>query len=204
MIFFGGFAIAATAARGSLCTTAVLMTEAHVALWAPDIRPPDDWLVPAVLYQERIATIAPFGSDRNVDSQTVDDLREQLGELWQAVRFGKPSRDLTRETSLLPFLQERLALWVQFATSTPHLKNDAFTQAWLERVNNWPDIRKKRLRRAIDEAEKRYFAATKARENANQTAESIALNRADVEANLEAIALELRRLEPVLASERSL
>lgn len=30
-----------------------------VALWAPDIEPPDDWLVPAILYQDKIATFAP-------------------------------------------------------------------------------------------------------------------------------------------------
>lgn len=27
-----------------------------VALWAPDIEPPADWLVPAILYQDKIRT----------------------------------------------------------------------------------------------------------------------------------------------------
>jgi hypothetical protein len=55
----------------------------NVALWEPDIRPPLAWLVPSVLYQEKISTLAPHADPMDRDGREAYDLKQQLGELYE-------------------------------------------------------------------------------------------------------------------------
>ena len=98
----------------------------RVALWAPEIRPPDHWLAAAVLYQDRISTIAPPTQLPGPDGREAADLASLLGDLWQPLRFMSGA-----ELQIPDIVNELLPSWQRRASS---MLEDRFTELWLRRV----------------------------------------------------------------------
>lgn len=59
--------------------------EDTVALWTPHIQPPSDWLIPAILYQDRIATFGPNSSVDNRDVRELNRVSAVLGDFYESV-----------------------------------------------------------------------------------------------------------------------
>src|SRR5947207_13625802 len=111
------------------------MPEAVIALWEPDISPPADWLVPAVLYQERISTIAPLGDLSDRDSMQARELRAELGDLYQPLSMLDFFPD---GGEILRLLESRLPLWVSWMDSLADRTGDVFTRRWVQQRSEWP------------------------------------------------------------------
>jgi hypothetical protein len=132
------------------------MPEAVIALWEPDIFPPADWLVPAVLYQERISTIAPLGDLSDRDSMQARELRAELGDLYQPLSmldFFPHGGDIPR------LLESRLPLWVSWMESLADRTGDVFTRRWVRRCSGWP-ARRQFLEAAVPAADAARQAAS--------------------------------------------
>lgn len=89
-----------------------------VALWAPDIEPPTDWLVPAILYQDKIATFAPEPYLDESDGQVARRMEHTLGGLYEPVSL---SSTFQRTEFALEELRSRLPGWIEMAARIdPH------------------------------------------------------------------------------------
>lgn len=83
-----------------------------MALWAPDIEPPADWLVPAILYQDKIATFAPEPYLDERDGQVARRMKQTLRDLYEPVSL--PATFQGNE-SALEELRSRLPGWIEMA-----------------------------------------------------------------------------------------
>lgn len=128
------------------------------ALWTPDIAPPHEWLLPAVLYQERIATFAPWPGLGGRDGQAYERLRDILGDdLYEPVRLGAA---LDADPDLVRVVRGNLALW---RTQLARAHMPAMTAEWVVRSERGPERRDRMRRRVLklDRAVDRASAAVR-------------------------------------------
>lgn len=108
------------------------MTET-VALWAPDIEPPDDWLVPAILYQDKIATFAPEPYLDDRDGRASRRIERLLGDLYEPVSlpaaFAQGSH-VERE------LQARVPHWIATALRLDPRRHN-YIGRWADRAQGF-------------------------------------------------------------------
>jgi hypothetical protein len=154
------------------------------ALWTPDIAPPKRWLLPAVLYQDRISTFAPWPDLEDINGRASEELRRELGDdLYQPLRLAEA---LHGGEELTEIVRGELALWrAQLAQMHP----GPLTWEWIDRG---PD-RQRRLVRNQTELEIQISAAQVA----------LAAAKADVEECQRAVGEVQTRHEPEFAAERA-
>lgn len=121
------------------------MTET-VALWAPDIEPPDDWLVPAILYQDKIATFAPEPYLDDRDGRASRRIERLLGDLYEPVSlpaaFAQGSH-VERE------LQARVPHWIATALRLDPRRHN-YIGRWADRAQGF-DRRRREVLQQVDE-----------------------------------------------------
>jgi hypothetical protein len=132
------------------------MPEAVIALWEPDISPPADWLVPAVLYQDRISTIAPLGDLSDRDSMQAREMRAELGDLYQPLSMLDFFPD---GGEILSLLESRLPLWVSWMETLADRTDNFFTRRWVRQCSGWP-ARRQFLEAAVPAADAARQAAS--------------------------------------------
>lgn len=104
------------------------------ALWQPDMAPPNEWLYPAILYQDRISTIVPDRSyDREETPVALFDSLERserlagtLGDLYVPTRLSSSRMRLT--DNWLPTLIDTVAREIEVLGS----RADEAEKIWLE------------------------------------------------------------------------
>jgi hypothetical protein len=165
----------------------------NVALWEPDIRPPLDWLIPSVLYQEKISTLAPFADRLDRDGRQAYDLEQQLGELYVPLSLSDvlyPPDDLE---ALLDLLRSRLPVWSRWIKHRSVRIDDHYSSMWLGRSAGWPE-RRARLAAAVGEA---VAAVRIAREEVELRAEQLPI----LEAEVTPLLGEVERRRPAVREE---
>lgn len=111
-----------------------------IALWAPDITPPDEWLIPALLYQERIATFAPLPYLRDADGEEARRLENLVGDLYEPVHFATGrGTDPGTDHMFCDIVRTSLPLWLSYAEGILDREPDLWLRSWVSRVNGWPD-----------------------------------------------------------------
>src|ERR1700683_3490892 len=105
-----------------------------VALWSPDITPPDDWLIPALLYQERIATFAPLPYLRDVDGREARRLQDLLGDLYEPVHFVTgDGPDHQSGRMFTDLVRAYLPLWLSHVQRILDREPDLMLRSWVAR-----------------------------------------------------------------------
>ncbi|MGP5125695.1 hypothetical protein ACTXKL_04080 [Brachybacterium tyrofermentans] len=100
------------------------------ALWAPEIQPPDSWLVPAVLYQDKISTFAPVSYLDDSDGRSAQRLKNALGDLYEPANL----RDsFLGSEAIVDNIGRRLDGWVARARSVDFGGGGLFSE-WADRV----------------------------------------------------------------------
>jgi hypothetical protein len=172
---------------------------ANVALWEPDIRPPLAWLVPSVLYQEKISTLAPIADRLDRDGREAYDLEQVLGELYMPLSLSKvlyPPDDLE---ALLDLLRIRLPVWRRWIKRRSARTGDHYSSSWLRRSTGWPE-RRARLGAAVDEAEAAVRIASR---DVEPLAEQLRVLDAEVTSVRREVARTRSALREVLAREKA-
>lgn len=122
------------------CTGVIVRTSAYAeatALWYPTIAPPDNWLIPAILYQDRVSTIVPSpGSDgwgdryRNphvrTDLARVDELAEVMGDLYVPTQLSSVAGHGVRSGAAAKRIYRNVQAELEFLSQS----EDAFTAEW--------------------------------------------------------------------------
>lgn len=121
-----------------------------VALWAPDIEPPADWLVPAVLYQDKVATFAPEPHLDERDGQVARRMKQALGELYEPVSL--PATFQGSELAL-DELRSRLPGWIEMARRIDP-RGESYVSRWGDRACKFNAVRSLKTDRAreLDDA----------------------------------------------------
>jgi hypothetical protein len=110
-----------------------------VALWEPEVTPPDAWLLPSVLYQDQISTFAPLMPDGSSESTEAARLESLLGPLYR--RFSVV--DLWQQADdeeALALLRARLPMWQREVAALAARTGDEDLKSWLARMEDWPAI----------------------------------------------------------------
>jgi len=123
----------------------------NVALWEPDIRPPLAWLVPSVLYQEKISTLAPFADRLDRDGRVAHELEQELGELYAPLSLSNVLYPPDELDDLLALLGSKLPVWRRRIKRRSIRPADHYRVSWLGRSAGWPE-RRARLAAAVDDA----------------------------------------------------
>jgi hypothetical protein len=171
-----------------------------VALWAPEITPPDEWLIPAILYQDRIATFAPHPYLRDTDGQEARRLERLLGELYEPLHF-----DTVEDPSLCGVLQGRIPLWLKYAQSRLGQAPDPVLSEWVSRARGWHDrliLLHDLYEEAIEELRSARRALAEAKANRESVLFGIAADSPDLEHQIKILRRQLR--EEYLAREEVL
>jgi hypothetical protein len=143
----------------------VSVNEINIALWEPDITPPENWLLPSILYQDRISTFAPLSvSDR--DGLEAEKLRSALGNLYEPLSL-LDALSPPAQSVLLDYLYNRMPIWVSQTERLLDRTGDEKLQAWLRRTKGWP-TRKFNLRRMIDEVSEEIRVARERKRARNE------------------------------------
>lgn len=124
-----------------------------MALWAPDIEPPPHWLVPAILYQDKIATFAPEAHLDERDGQVARRMERTLGDLYEQVSI---LATFQGNEFALEELRSRLPGWIELARrNDPH--ETSYVARWSERALNFNSRRTRNAGRIrqIDDARRR-------------------------------------------------
>lgn len=111
------------------------VNEANIALWEPDITPPEDWLLPSILYQDKISTFAPL-SIYDIDGLEVEQLSSALGNLYEPLSLFHAMTP-PGQSDLLDYLNQRLPAWLEHTEKLFNRTGDECLQAWLRRVKGW-------------------------------------------------------------------
>ena len=119
----------------------VSMPEFNVALWEPDITPPFDWLLPSILYQEKISTIAPLYDVSDRYGREARQLSETLGKLYEPLSLSNILYPPPNHEALISLLQGRLPFWIRRMEQLLDRTGDHFIRSWLGRVIGWHDRR---------------------------------------------------------------
>lgn len=106
------------------------------AIWEPETTPPDSWLLPAVLYQDRISTFAPLGGSPTLEDGEASRLEAVLGDVYR--RFSVHQLDLwglqsdhyfaSTVENLAPYWHHQVKA-LAAKTGDPHLR------LWVNRVS---------------------------------------------------------------------
>ena len=113
----------------------------NVALWERDIRPPLAWLVPSVLYQEKISTLAPLTDGPDRDGRETFELKQQLGELYVPLSLSQVLHEPVHLEALLGLLRSRLPVWNRWIQRRSVRTSDHYSWSWLGRSTGWPERR---------------------------------------------------------------
>lgn len=108
-----------------------------MALWAPDIEPPAEWLVPAILYQDKIATFAPEPHLDESDGQVARRMERILGDLYEPVSL--PATFHGSEF-VLDEIRSRLDGWMAMAGRMDPSRS-SFISRWRDRVLKLSSVR---------------------------------------------------------------
>lgn len=109
------------------------MASGITALWEPDVHPPDAWLIPSVLYQDRISTFAPVPSPGNADAAAAQRLGQILGPLYQPLYLWQA----VGSEDALPLLEEIRACmprWRMQVAALHRRTQEPLLSRWLERT----------------------------------------------------------------------
>ena len=117
-----------------------------VALWAPDIEPPDDWLVPAILYQDKIATFAPEPCLDDRDGRASRRIKQVLGDLYEAVSL---PATFANDGYIEHELRARVSSWIMTARRIDP-KSDSYIGRWADRAEGF-DRRRQDVLRQLNE-----------------------------------------------------
>ena len=104
-----------------------------VALWAPDIEPPDDWLVPAILYQDKIATFAPEPYLDDRDGRASRRIKNLLGDLYEPVSL---PATFANGDYIEHELRARVSSWITTARRIDP-KRDSYIGRWADRAEGF-------------------------------------------------------------------
>ena len=117
-----------------------------VALWAPDIEPPADWLVPAILYQDKVAIFAPEPYLDERDGRVSRRMKNILGDLYEPVSL--PATFHGNEVALQEF-RNRLPTWIERAARIdPQRKT--YISRWADRALQFEVVRGSKARRLME------------------------------------------------------
>lgn len=124
-------------------------TRAIVALWEPDLTPPDQWLLPSILYQDKISTLTPWPYADDRDSRKARELRDVLGPLYEPLALTGAFAD-RYQPELLELLRGRLPAWHSRVDRLARRTDNPYLRRWLQRSRGWPD-RPRRMREVLQE-----------------------------------------------------
>jgi hypothetical protein len=129
------------------------MVHQSVALWEPDITPPDEWLIPSVLYQEAISTFSPLPEVDDRDGRESHRLRQLLGSIYQPLSLASTFGPRDDADQLVEMLRGCLASLTSAASSNKRRTRDGYLEQWLIRRATWKkEVEKRELRRALHDA----------------------------------------------------
>ncbi|MDF3302921.1 DUF6236 family protein [Streptomyces tropicalis] len=172
------------------------MRETITALWEPDVSPPVEWLKPAILYQDKVATFAPEHWEDGADKTAAHRLRTLLGSIYSPLSL---SSALIPD-GLVDVLRGKLPHWRGVLNKWNQKENSEWIESWLRRTDHHE--------RASRNSSYHALIRTGQAEDARLSAEASSLQRQFDRKVSEIGALESqlkdmrRELQPILTAKR--
>ncbi|MFF3611232.1 DUF6236 family protein [Streptomyces sp. NPDC002580] len=107
------------------------MRELITALWEPDVSPPLEWLIPSILYQDKVATFAPESWEDGADKTAAHRLRTLLGSLYSPLSLASA----LIPDDLVDILREKLPHWRGGMSEWNQRNNSEWIESWLRRTD---------------------------------------------------------------------
>lgn len=172
------------------------MRDPVTALWEPDVSPPLEWLIPSILYQDKVATFAPEPWEDGADKAAAHRLRTLLGSLYSPLSL---SSALIPD-DLVDILRGKLPHWRGEMNKWNQRNNSEWIGLWLRRTDHHD--------RALRNSGYRARITTGEADDARLSAEASSLQQrldrkvSEIDA-LESRLEDMRReLQPILTAKR--